>query len=65
MLKLKKSKIHNVKFGKNVTVVEPVNLYDCKILDNCFIGPFVEIQKNVKSKKHGESKKRYGRSKNK
>ena len=43
----KKSKIRNVKFGKNVTVVEPVNLYDCEISDNCFIGPFVEIQSNV------------------
>ena len=39
--------IRNVLFGLNVTVVEPVNLYDCKIGDNVFIGPFVEIQKNV------------------
>ena len=44
----KKSSIRNVKFGKNVTIIEPVNLYDCYIGDNCFIGPFVEIQKNVK-----------------
>ena len=43
----KKSSIKNVIFGKNVTVVEPVNLYDCQISDNCFIGPFVEIQSNV------------------
>ena len=43
----KKSNIKNVKFGKNVTIVEPVNLYECEISDNCFIGPFVEIQKNV------------------
>ena len=43
----KKSQIRNVKFGKNVTIVEPVNLYECKIGDNCFIGPFVEIQKNA------------------
>ena len=41
----KKSQIRKVKFGKNVTIVEPVNLYECKIGDNCFIGPFVEIQK--------------------
>ena len=40
--------IKNVKFGKNVTIIEPVNLYGCVIGDNCFIGPFVEIQKNVK-----------------
>ena len=43
----KKSSIQNVKFGKNVTIIEPVNLYGCEIKDNCFIGPFVEIQDNV------------------
>lgn len=41
------SGIRNVVFGLNVTVVEPVNLYDCKIGDSVFIGPFVEIQGNV------------------
>ncbi len=40
--------IKDVEFGENVTVVEPVNLYECKIGDNSFIGPFVEIQKGVK-----------------
>ena len=44
----KKSSIKNVKFGKNVTIIEPVNLYGCEIKDNCFIGPFVEIQNKVK-----------------
>ena len=39
--------IREVQFGKAVKVVEPVNLYECTIGDNCFIGPFVEIQKNV------------------
>jgi len=39
--------IRNVIFGENVTVVEPVNLYECRIGDNSFIGPFTEIQKNV------------------
>ena len=43
----KKSSIKNVKFGKNVTIIEPVNLYGCKIEDDCFIGPFVEIQNDV------------------
>lgn len=43
----KKSSIKNVKLGKNVTIIEPVNLYGCEIKDNCFIGPFVEIQENV------------------
>ena len=36
-----------VQFGKNVKVVQPVNLYGCTVGDNCFIGPFVEIQKGV------------------
>lgn len=39
--------IVNVSFGDNVQVVLPVNLYDCSIGSNCFIGPFVEIQKGV------------------
>jgi acetyltransferase-like isoleucine patch superfamily enzyme len=28
-------------------IIEPVNLYECTVGDNCFIGPFVEIQKGV------------------
>lgn len=42
--------IKNVKLGKNVKIPYPelVNLYDCEIGDNCLIGPFVEIQSNVK-----------------
>lgn len=44
---LLKSQIRDVHFGKNVKVTEPVNLYECDIADNCFIGPFVEIQRNV------------------
>ncbi len=45
---IKKAQIRDVTFGENVTVVEPVNLYECEIGDECFIGPFVEIQRNVK-----------------
>lgn len=41
------SGIKNVQFGKNVKIVQPVNIYGCSIRDNCFIGPFVEIQKDV------------------
>ena len=40
--------IKNVKFGRNVRIVDPVNLYSCIVGDDCFIGPFVEIQKGVK-----------------
>ena len=39
--------INDVEFGDNITVVEPVNIYKCKVGDNSFIGPFVEIQKGV------------------
>jgi len=44
---LYQSKIVNTEFGANVKIVEPVNIYGCCIGDNCFIGPFVEIQKDV------------------
>ena len=46
--KLRPSGIVNVEFGENVTVIEPVNLYGCTIGEGCFIGPFVEIQRDVK-----------------
>ena len=39
--------IVDVTFGAGVTVIEPVNLYGCAIGSGSFIGPFVEIQKNV------------------
>jgi N-acetylglucosamine-1-phosphate uridyltransferase (contains nucleotidyltransferase and I-patch acetyltransferase domains) len=41
------SQIRDVVFGTNVKVVQPVNLYECRIDDGCFIGPFTEIQKDV------------------
>lgn len=45
---LKSVSIRNdVVFGQNVTVVQPVNLYGCEIGDQTFIGPFVEVQKDV------------------
>jgi acetyltransferase-like isoleucine patch superfamily enzyme len=44
---LLKAQITDVNFGENVKVVEPVNLYGCRIGDQCFIGPFVEIQNDV------------------
>lgn len=40
----------NVKIGRNTKVYHPknVNLYGCEIGDDCTIGAFVEIRKNVK-----------------
>lgn len=43
----KTARVRDVKFGTNVTVVEPVNLYECEIGDDSFVGPFVEIQRGV------------------
>lgn len=45
--KLLSISIRNVEFGANVKVVEPANLYECKVGDDSFVGPFVEIQKGV------------------
>jgi len=42
-----KSEIRKVKFGKHCKTVDPVNLYGCKLGNSVFVGPFVEIQKNV------------------
>ena len=44
---IRKAGIVDVTFGSGVTVIEPVNLYGCEIGDDCFIGPFVEIQHGV------------------
>ena len=47
MPKIEKNSIRNVSFGDNCKVIEPVNLYECKLGNNVFVGPFVEIGKNV------------------
>jgi acetyltransferase-like isoleucine patch superfamily enzyme len=39
--------MRDVSFGIGVKIVEPCNLYGCTIGDDCFIGPFTEIQKDV------------------
>jgi acetyltransferase-like isoleucine patch superfamily enzyme len=41
------SQVRDVTFGERVKLVQPSNIYGCIIGDDCFIGPFVEIQKNV------------------
>jgi acetyltransferase-like isoleucine patch superfamily enzyme len=38
----------NVTCGKDVTIVEPANVYGCTLEDGVFVGPFVEIQRGVK-----------------
>ena len=41
------SGIVDVEFGLNVTIVEPANIYGCSLGNDVFVGPFVEIQRNV------------------
>lgn len=36
--------IRDVAFGLRVKIVEPCNLYGCELGDDCFVGPFTEIQ---------------------
>jgi acetyltransferase-like isoleucine patch superfamily enzyme len=45
--RLRDVSIVDVCFGKNVTVVQPANLYGCSIGDDVFVGPFTESQKGV------------------
>ena len=40
--------IVEVRFGERVKVVQPTNLYGCEIGSDCFIGPFVEIQRGAR-----------------
>ena len=42
------AKITDSKFGFNVKILNPSNIYGAELGDDVFIGPFVEIQKGVK-----------------
>jgi acetyltransferase-like isoleucine patch superfamily enzyme len=44
---LRRAGIVDVTCGRNVTIVEPANVYGCMLGDDVFVGPFVEIQKGV------------------
>lgn len=44
---LTQSGVNGVSFGRNVRVIQPSNLYGCCIGDDVFVGPFVEIQRDV------------------
>ena len=46
-MKIKVQIAESCKIHKDVTIVEPVNMYGCEVKQNAFIGPFVEIQKDV------------------
>jgi acetyltransferase-like isoleucine patch superfamily enzyme len=44
---LRSAGIVDAQFGEGVTVVQPVNVYGCRIGAGSFIGPFVEIQRGA------------------
>lgn len=46
-MKILQSQIRDVVASESVVVVMPCNLYECVLKDEVFIGPFVEIQKDV------------------
>ena len=41
------SGVRDVACGRNVRIVSPANVYGCQLADDVFVGPFVEIQKDV------------------
>src|SRR5512143_353634 len=45
--RLLQSRLVDVTYGDGVTIVQPSNLYGCTLADNVFVGPFVEIQRDV------------------
>lgn len=47
-MKLIESGIKDVKAHESVKLVMPSNLYGCELAENVFVGPFVEIQKDVR-----------------
>jgi acetyltransferase-like isoleucine patch superfamily enzyme len=45
---LLKAQVRDVECGVGVRIVEPANVYECRLDDGCFVGPFVEIQRGVR-----------------
>lgn len=41
------AQVRDLTCGTGVRIVEPCNVYECSLGDDCFVGPFVEIQKGV------------------
>ena len=42
------TQVRSVVCGTGVRIVEPSNVYECTLGDDCFVGPFVEIQRGVR-----------------
>jgi UDP-3-O-[3-hydroxymyristoyl] glucosamine N-acyltransferase len=47
-IKIFESTFRDVQHGNGLKIVQPVNIYECQLGENVFVGPFVEIQKGVK-----------------
>lgn len=45
---LLEAQVRDVRCGERVRIVGPSNVYECELGDDCFVGPFVEIQKGVR-----------------
>ena len=43
-----RASVRDVECGARVRIFESSNVYECSLGDDCFVGPFVEIQKGVK-----------------
>jgi acetyltransferase-like isoleucine patch superfamily enzyme len=44
---LLQARVRDVRCGANVRIIEPANVYECTLGDDCFVGPFTEIQRGV------------------
>ena len=44
---LLQAQVRDIICGARVKLVQPCNVYECTLGDDCFVGPFVEIQKGV------------------
>lgn len=47
LFQLRSSAIRDITCGYNVVIMQPCNLYECTLGDDCFVGPFTEIQQGV------------------
>ena len=39
--------VRDVRCGERVRIIEPANVYECTLGDDCFVGPFTEIQRGA------------------